>query len=260
GWGSFWTIVALVVAAPGVGAIVEPWMTRYRNRKVQDLTSPGSTPPSSPAARQTAPVAPMTPQVRQAPVAPVQANPSPAASAAAVPVAPLTTVAPSQVPAATVAGATVDLAAIQGTGLAASGAETSTPDLTALDTPTPATASEAFRFELPPQEKPVYQADPGMSVEDLVAAADAEAAARQDTASREAQAALAAVDTSRGDDFTRIRGLGRAAERKLKGAGVYSFAELAALPVEIVSRVLGVPVEEVIEDQIVKQANLLVVR
>ncbi|MGL4647825.1 MAG: hypothetical protein ACRC1H_00350, partial [Caldilineaceae bacterium] len=74
GWGSFWTIIALVVAAPGVGAIVEPWMTRYHNRKVQDLTSPGSTPPSSPAARQTAPVAPMTAQVRQAPVAPVQAN------------------------------------------------------------------------------------------------------------------------------------------------------------------------------------------
>lgn len=112
-------------------------------------------------------------------------------------------------------------------------------------------------LSLPEQEAP-YQADPTLSVEDLVAAADADTAARQDAAARAERERMARVDTSRGDDFTRIRGLGRAAERKLKGAGIYTYAELAALPVEIIARVLSVPVEEVIEDQIAQQANLLV--
>jgi predicted flap endonuclease-1-like 5' DNA nuclease len=96
-----------------------------------------------------------------------------------------------------------------------------------------------------------------VSVEDLVKAADADRAAADAVKAAEVAARDRAVDVTIGDDLTKITGLGKSSERKLKGAGIVTYAQLAAVPVEMIATILGVPVEEVIEDEVVKQANAL---
>ncbi len=56
------------------------------------------------------------------------------------------------------------------------------------------------------------------------------------------------------DDFTRLRGIGPAFDRRLKEAGVTTFAQLAALTPEEVAEIIGWPPERVIRDQLLEQA------
>ncbi len=99
----------------------------------------------------------------------------------------------------------------------------------------------------------------GLEIGDLVAAADADAEraaaeAAQAAAERERQAASIEYG---GDDFTKISGIGRSWERKLKAAGVMTYGQLAALPMELVAAILGASQEEILEDKILQQAASL---
>ena len=62
------------------------------------------------------------------------------------------------------------------------------------------------------------------------------------------------------DDFTVINGIGAAFERRLKAAGVRTFAELAALTPEQVAEIIGWPVERVIRTELLDQAAQLAKR
>ncbi len=96
----------------------------------------------------------------------------------------------------------------------------------------------------------------GLVIDDLVAAADADAAHAAEVAAQVAAANEAALASQQfgGDDLTQISGVGRSWERKLKAAGVLTFGQLASLPVEMAASILGVPPEEIIEDKILQQA------
>jgi predicted flap endonuclease-1-like 5' DNA nuclease len=120
-----------------------------------------------------------------------------------------------------------------------------------------AASAAPYKLELPEAVAPAAAGTPGVTVEDLVQAANAEKMAQDAVKAAEVAARERAVDVSVGDDLTRITGLGKSSERKLKGAGIITFAQLAAVPAEIIATILGVPVEEVIEDEIGKQAHAL---
>lgn len=59
------------------------------------------------------------------------------------------------------------------------------------------------------------------------------------------------------DDFTRIRGVGPAFDRRLKEAGITSFAALAAASPEALSAIIGWPPERIIRDELIEQAAQL---
>jgi predicted flap endonuclease-1-like 5' DNA nuclease len=59
------------------------------------------------------------------------------------------------------------------------------------------------------------------------------------------------------DDLTIIRGIGPSSDLRLKAAGVRTFAQLAALTPEQIAAIIGMPVERVIEDDLVGQARRL---
>ncbi len=98
--------------------------------------------------------------------------------------------------------------------------------------------------------------DSGLQISDLVAAADDEAARAADAAAQAAaeKEAQAASQVYGGDDLTQISGIGLSWERKLKAAGVLTYGQLAALPVEFLAAIVGATPEEVIEDKILQQA------
>lgn len=273
GIGTLWTLLALVATAPGVGAFVEPWVDRFRNRGNANYSTPGAGRPQEPAAKaaavQTVPV--VTPAVKTA-VTPVPPVP---------PVPPIPPVAPAyQAPKSVtppVAEPDVDLAAVdvEAVGLDVHHVQ-SGESLSAVDAPQAvsieneteesllqaadaATSPVAEDYHLTLDEpQPNQQPDTGLTVDDLVAASDADVAAAQAAeAAHKAEAVQAAGEPPAGVDFTRIQGLGRSADRKLRSAGIVTFAQLAAAPVELVAAVLGVSVESVIEDEIQKQANAL---
>ncbi len=235
--GIFFGLLALFVTAPGVGAFVEPWLERYRARRNQPPTAPGRAagvpaPPAPPAAP-TRPSTPPAPQTQ--------------------PAQPVRTTVPGAAPQASTA---TPLAAVE-TPAAATPGTLPPVDLSA-EPAQAAPVDSGFAFELPEQSRPAT-ADAGITIEDVVAVADAEqqAAAERARLARE-QALAAAVDgDGDGDDFTRIVGVGRSSDRKLKAAGITRFAQLAALPVEMIASILGVAREEVIEDEIVQQAGRL---
>jgi predicted flap endonuclease-1-like 5' DNA nuclease len=56
------------------------------------------------------------------------------------------------------------------------------------------------------------------------------------------------------DDFTRIRGIGPAFNRRLNEAGVTRFAQLATMTPEQIAEIVGWPPERVIRDQLREQA------
>lgn len=59
------------------------------------------------------------------------------------------------------------------------------------------------------------------------------------------------------DDFTRLKGIGPAFDRRLKEAGITTFAALAALTPEEVSAIIGWPPERIVRDQLLEQAAAL---
>jgi predicted flap endonuclease-1-like 5' DNA nuclease len=266
GWSWLVMLLALIAAAPGVGAFVQPTLDKYRNRPVRDLTAPGSvtTPAAATAASgataaapasawstagsgRVTPVAPVVPAAPEAPIAPIApVKPATAADLDALWAA-ATAASESISPGET------DLNAIESTqDDAATAVET---NLTVEDKATTA-ASEAYVFTLDDLAQPTAP-EGGATVQDLVDAADAETAAAQAQKVAAQQAALDAAVTDIGDDFTRIVGLGRAAERKLKASGCTRYAVLASLPVEVIARVTGLTPEWVIEEEIIKQADQL---
>jgi predicted flap endonuclease-1-like 5' DNA nuclease/cytoskeletal protein CcmA (bactofilin family) len=60
------------------------------------------------------------------------------------------------------------------------------------------------------------------------------------------------------DDFTRIVGIGRTWDQRLKMAGISTFAQLAAQTPESLAAVLGIAAEQVIEDNLLGQAAAVV--
>lgn len=60
------------------------------------------------------------------------------------------------------------------------------------------------------------------------------------------------------DDFTRIVGIGRTWDQRLKMAGICTFAQLAAQTPESLAAVLGIAAEQVIEDNLLGQAAAMV--
>jgi predicted flap endonuclease-1-like 5' DNA nuclease len=265
-------LLALVVSAPAVGAFVEPWVERYRNRNSVDLSRPGAvvTPTPAATAAPSAPVAPVAPAPRyggEIQVVPVVAATQP------LPVQPQeVTPSASAVPEVD----DVDLSAVDGDAIGLAVDEASSAQLSAQEAVKPVSFDEVDDDKLLPatdtsgsdeggsfdfvivDEKPATGAPTGLSVDDLVAASDAEkAAAAASEAARRAQSQQAAGEPPAGDDFTRIQGIGRSADRKLRSSGILTYAQLAAAPVELVAAVLGVGVEEVIEDGIQKQAHAL---
>ncbi len=65
------------------------------------------------------------------------------------------------------------------------------------------------------------------------------------------------LEQTQGDDFTRIRGVGPAFARRLKDAGVNTFAALAALSPEQVAEIIGWPAERVVRTELIEQAAQL---
>jgi predicted flap endonuclease-1-like 5' DNA nuclease len=57
------------------------------------------------------------------------------------------------------------------------------------------------------------------------------------------------------DDFTRIKGIGPVFDRRLKEAGVRTFADLAATPAEQIAEIVGWPLERVTRSDIPGQAR-----
>jgi len=273
-------IGVLLLSAPGVGALIMPWIERVRNRKTQDLTSPGARTAAAgsaanasafgtkypmPAAAGAAAAGAATVVKPYAPARPVQ--PVAYASAPVAPAAPATNpLSAEDVSAKSATSAAADLSAIDLSAIDTAPSATSAAPVSSgewvLEPPTSLqqdTASAApYSLELPEAATPAPAGTPGVTVEDLVQAADADKAAQDAVKAAEVAARERAVDVSVGDDLTRIVGLGKSSERKLKGAGIFTFAQLAAVPAEIIATILGVPVEEVIEDEIGKQASALV--
>ncbi len=60
-----------------------------------------------------------------------------------------------------------------------------------------------------------------------------------------------------GDDFTPIKGIGPAFEKRLKDSGVKTFAELAALTPEQVAEILGITAQRVVRENFIGQARRL---
>ncbi len=58
-------------------------------------------------------------------------------------------------------------------------------------------------------------------------------------------------------DFTRIRGISSAFDQRLKSVGIHSFAQLVAMTPEVVAAILGIPVQQVLSDDILGQARTL---
>ncbi|RLT45419.1 MAG: hypothetical protein DWI57_00700 [Chloroflexi bacterium] len=58
-------------------------------------------------------------------------------------------------------------------------------------------------------------------------------------------------------DFTRLKGIGPAFDRKLKAAGITTFAALAALTAEEVSAIVGWPPGRIVRDEVLEQAASL---
>src|SRR5690606_34688846 len=120
-------------------------------------------------------------------------------------------------------------------------------------TPAPAAQDAPYTFALP--DVPAQASEgPGLTLDEVVLQADSEREAAE-AAAREAREAALAKQTADGDDFTRIAGIGRAGDRRLKAAGITTYAELAALPVEMIASIMGTATELVLEDEIVKQAS-----
>jgi hypothetical protein len=226
---STWVFVigALLVSAPGVGALILPWIEKVRNRKTQDLTSPGAHtaaatgaasasafgnkyPMHSAPATATSATPAVKPYAPARPVQPVAYGSTPAAPLAN----PLTA---EEVTAKTAPVATTDLSVIDAAPTA--GAATGASGDWVLEPPTSlqqgATALP-YSLELPEAATPAPASTPGVTVEDLVQAADADKAAQDAVKAAEVASRERAVDVSIGDDLTRITGLGKSSERKLK--------------------------------------------
>jgi len=89
---------------------------------------------------------------------------------------------------------------------------------------------------------------PGMATGDELGLSAAERAALQ---------AGAGISPAQPDDFAQLKGVGPAFDRRLKEAGVTTFAALAALTPEEVSAIIGWPPERVIRDELLAQAARL---
>jgi predicted flap endonuclease-1-like 5' DNA nuclease/cytoskeletal protein CcmA (bactofilin family) len=59
------------------------------------------------------------------------------------------------------------------------------------------------------------------------------------------------------EDLTVIRGIGPSSDQRLKAAGIRTFAQLAALTPEQLAAIIGIPLERVIEDDLIGQARRL---
>lgn len=268
--GTLTVLVALVVTAPAVGAFVEPWVENYRNRRAVDLSAPGAG-----GGKAAPPVPPVPPVPPTSPVAPAQPQPQPWAMQD-VPIVAAAAAAPVQETRVSTEPE-IDLSAVEGEaiGLRIDDAGAASTPLTAVDTVSAVSIEEGaadllkadeapmsadagvYTFTLP-ESQPTSDDASGLTVDDLVTASDADVAAAQAAeAARRAEAQRAAGEPPAGDDFTRIQGVGRSADRKLRAAGILTFAQLAAAPAEMVAAILGVRVEEVIEDEIQKQAHTL---
>ncbi|CAN5619986.1 hypothetical protein BH10CHL1_BH10CHL1_21480 [soil metagenome] len=58
-------------------------------------------------------------------------------------------------------------------------------------------------------------------------------------------------------DFTRIQGLSPAFDQRLKAVGILTYAQLLAMTPEVVAAILGIPVQQVLSDDILGQARML---
>ncbi|MFZ1753208.1 MAG: helix-hairpin-helix domain-containing protein [Caldilineaceae bacterium] len=67
----------------------------------------------------------------------------------------------------------------------------------------------------------------------------------------------AGIPEGQPDDFTRLKGIGPAFDRRLKEAGITTFAALAAATPEEISAVIGWPPERVVRDELREQAAAL---
>lgn len=241
GSGVFFGLVALFVTAPGVGAFVQPFLENYRNRRGQNLSSPGKSAPAAsvPSAPQPPSVTPVSPVVPVQPAQPVEP---------VVVLAPQASVQPAP-PAARMEDAV--LTPVEGAAAVSTGPA---PSLDAEPVKTDQSAAEApYAFVLPETPAPASEG-PGLTLDEVVQQADAERKATEAAAQAAREQALAAAALA-GDDFTRIAGIGKAGDRRLKAAGITRFAQLAAMPVEMIASVIGTGTEMVLEDEIVKQAS-----
>ena len=229
-------IILLILAAPGVGALLWPVFERVSKGKRLNF---GRTP-----GRQSAPGA-QTVQgaaVQQAPpLTPAAAAPSAGMTSAASyttegnPPEPDPAAAPSPVvdvpvtpPAASGPGESAALDAAGAVGAAAAVEE-------ARRDATEGMAVDETLLETPTQEIPAV-------VQDEVLMGDAEPASELD-------------EPPPADDFTRVSGIGRTWDGRLKAAGIRTFAQLAAQTPESLAAVLGITVEQVILDDLLGQAQ-----
>ncbi|MEZ4706599.1 MAG: polymer-forming cytoskeletal protein [Caldilineaceae bacterium] len=103
------------------------------------------------------------------------------------------------------------------------------------------------------------------NVADLFAELDAMRQAKgEDEGKAEAEGVVATVggdieniDNAATDDFTRIEGIGRIFDRRLKDAGIKTYAQLAALTAEQVSAIIGWSPARVERDDLLGQARRL---
>lgn len=109
---------------------------------------------------------------------------------------------------------------------------------------TPPTDEASSRDEQP--ENPSDES--GIVSGDALGLTDAERAALQ---------AGAGIAPAQPADFTRIRGVGPTFDRRLKEAGITTFAALAAAGPETLSVILGWPPERIIRDELIEQAAQL---
>ncbi len=186
-----WPVIlaGLVIAAPGVGAFIRPWLNRERWNRSQAANA------ASQAAPQTAASAPMAAAGTQAATS-VDIEPAVAA-----------------VDAADAANAESGAAAMQ-------------------TTPTPSWVADAVA---------------AMSAVDAMTSVE--------PANEPIEVISAPPPPA--DDFTRIVGIGRTWDQRLKMAGVTTFAQLAAQTPESVAAILGVTAQQVIEDDFIGQAQAM---
>jgi predicted flap endonuclease-1-like 5' DNA nuclease len=107
-------------------------------------------------------------------------------------------------------------------------------------------APEASAPREPEAELPPVADEPPVSTEAPVAEASAEASA-------ESLGEIGVGD----DEFTRIKGVGPVFERRLKAAGIRTFADLAATQAEKIAEIIGWPVDRVLRSEIREQAQRL---
>jgi NADH-quinone oxidoreductase subunit E len=117
----------------------------------------------------------------------------------------------------------------------------------------PATSTAAPPSGTPAEPTVTPQATPTVAPEAQVVEMDLD----EPIDYRTAQEVNLEQEQAREDDFTVISGIGPTFQRRLKAAGIRTYADLAALTPEQVAEIIGWPVERVIRTGLIEQAARL---